>query len=130
MLTEAQIVSLLRGLPLGDRRRRGERPSDESVANAARDLLAGLATEALTSRTKEFFRLDRLQIDPNYVGSTFTGPRVTVGKTFGRDFTATVAYQFGSANSQQQQVITLEYQISPNAFLQAMQDEYGIYRST
>ena len=132
MLTEAQIVSLLAtgALPpsvTGGVAPGGSLSSDESVANAARDLLAGLATSALTSRTKEFFRLDRLQIDPNYVGSTLTGPRVTVGKTFGRDFTATVAYQFGSANSQQQQVITLEYQIAPNTFLQAMQDEYGIY---
>lgn len=131
-LTEAQIVSLLStgtlppsatpGAPGGS-----TASSDASVTQAARDLLAGLATEALTSRTKEFFRLDRLQIDPNFQGSSFTGPRVTIGKTFGKNFTATIAHQFGSANNAQQQVISLEYEISPTAFLQAMQDEYGVY---
>jgi autotransporter translocation and assembly factor TamB len=131
LLSEAHIISLLATgtLPataVGGASA-GNPSSDESVAKAARDLLTGLATSAITGRTKEFFRLDRLQIDPNYVGSTFTGPRVTIGKTFGRNFSATVAYQFGSANSRQQQVITLEYQLSPNAFLQAMQDENGIY---
>jgi translocation and assembly module TamB len=131
-LTEAQIVSLLAtgtlpasaipGAPGGT-----AASSDTSVAEAARDLLAGLATEALTSRTKEFFRLDRLQIDPSFQGSSFTGPRVTIGKTFGKNFTATIAYQFGSANNAQQQIISLEYEISPKAFLQAVQDEYGVY---
>lgn len=131
-LSEAQIISLLAtgvlppsaipGAPGGS-----TTSSDASVAQAARDLLAGLATEALTSRTKEFFRLDRFQIDPNFQGSSFTGPRVTIGKTFGKNFTAMIAYQFGSANNAQQQVISLEYEISPTAFLQAMQDEYGVY---
>jgi len=32
-------------------------------ATAARDLIASLATEAATERTKNLFRLDRLQID-------------------------------------------------------------------
>ncbi len=131
-LTEAQIVSLLAsgtlpatatpGAPVGS-----TVSSDASVSQAARDLLTGLATEAITSRGKEFFRLDRLQIDPSFQGTSFTGPRVTIGKTFGRNFTATIAYQFGSASNAQQQVISLEYQISPTAFIQAMQDEYGVY---
>ncbi len=128
-LPEAQIISLLAtgALPPSAIPGASTASSDASVAQAARDLLAGLATEALTSRTKEFFRLDRLQIDPNFQGSSFTGPRVTVGKTFGKNFTATIAYQFGSASNAQQQVISLEYEISPTAFLQAMQDEYGVY---
>ncbi len=131
-LTEAQIVSLLAsgtlpatatsGSPVGS-----TTSSDASVSQAARDLLTGLATEAITSRGKEFFRLDRLQIDPNFQGTSFTGPRVTIGKSFGKNFTATIAYQFGSASNAQQQVISLEYQISPTAFIQAMQDEYGVY---
>ncbi|MGE5346496.1 MAG: translocation/assembly module TamB domain-containing protein, partial [Acidithiobacillales bacterium] len=114
-LPEAQIISLLATGALPPSAIPGAggsstASSDASVSQAARDLLAGLATEALTSRTKEFFRLDRLQIDPNFQGSSFTGPRVTVGKTFGKNFTATIAYQFGSANNAQQQVISLEYE--------------------
>ena len=131
-LTEAQIVSLMAsgalpatatsGGPVG-----GTASSDASVSQAARDLLTGLATEAITSRGKEFFRLDRLQIDTNFQGTSFTGPRVTIGKTFGKNLTATIAYQFGSASNAQQQVISLVYEISPKAFVQAMQDEYGVY---
>ncbi|MFI5181331.1 MAG: translocation/assembly module TamB domain-containing protein [Thermoanaerobaculia bacterium] len=131
-LTEAQIVSLLAsgalptsatpGAPVGS-----TASSDASVTQAARDLLTGLATEALTSRTKQFFRLDRFQIDPNFQGTSYTGPRLTVGKSFGKNFTATIAYQFGSASNAQQQVIVLEYQLSPTAFIQAVQDEYGVY---
>ena len=131
-LTEAQIVSLLAsgtlpataspGAPVGS-----TISSDASVSQAARDLLTGLATEAITSRGRDFFRLDRLQIDPSFQGTSFTGPRVTIGKTFGRNFTATIAYQFGSASNAQAQVIALEYQLSPTAFIQAMQDEYGVY---
>jgi hypothetical protein len=131
-LTEAQIVSLMASGNLPATATSGglvggTASSDASVSQAARDLLTGLATEAITSRGKEFFRLDRLQIDPNFQGTSFTGPRVTIGKTFGKNFTATIAYQFGSANNAQQQVISLVYEISPTAFVQAMQDEYGVY---
>ena len=129
-LTEAQIISLLASGTLPATATSGapsSTSSDASVTQAARDLLTSLATEAFTSRTKQFFRLDRLQIDPNFQGTSFSGPRVTIGKTIGRNFTATVAYQFGSASNLQQQVITLEYQLSPTAFLRAVQDEYNVY---
>ncbi|MFI5197589.1 MAG: translocation/assembly module TamB domain-containing protein, partial [Thermoanaerobaculia bacterium] len=66
-LSEAQIVSLMTsgdvpqsavaGAPVGA----APISSDDSVSKAARELLASLATSAVTSRTKEFFRLDRLQ---------------------------------------------------------------------
>jgi hypothetical protein len=99
--------------------------SDESVSKAARELLASLASNAVTSRTKEFFRLDRFQIDPAFsTGSTFDAPRITVGKSLGKDFNATVSFVL---SSNQQQIITLDYQLSPMAFLQARLDEYGVY---
>jgi hypothetical protein len=99
--------------------------SDESVSKAARELLASLASDAVTSRTKEFFRLDRFQIDPAFsTGSTFDAPRITVGKSLGKDFNATVSFIL---SSNQQQVITLDYQLSPTAFLQARLDEFGVY---
>jgi hypothetical protein len=130
-LSEAQIVSLMAtgdvpstsvaGGPIGP----APVSSDESVSKAAKELLASLASDAVTSRTKEFFRLDRFQIDPAFsTGTTFDAPRITVGKSLGKDFNATVSFVL---SSNQQQIITLDYQLSPVAFLQARLDEFGVY---
>ena len=130
-LSEAQIVSLMAtgdagssaaaGGPIGP----APASSDESVSKAAKELLASLASDAVTSRTKEFFRLDRFQIDPSFAtGSTFDAPRITVGKNLGKDFNATVSFVL---SGNQQQIITLFYQLSSTAFLQARLDEFGVY---
>ncbi len=129
-LSEAQIVSLMTsgdipqsavaGAPVGA----APISSDDSVSKAARELLASLATSAVTSRTKEFFRLDRFQIDPTITGTSFDAPRVTVGKNLGKDFNATVSFVL---SSNQQQIITLDYQLTPAALVQARLDENGIY---
>jgi translocation and assembly module TamB len=129
-LSDAQIVSLLAtgelpgtttiGVPVGT----SPVSTDESISSAARELIASLATEAVTSRTKQFFRLDRLQIDPVFVGSSFDAPRLTIGKSIGRDLTVTYSYK---ASSNQEQVIIVEYQLSSRAFLQAVRDETGVY---
>lgn len=128
-LPEAQIVSILAT---------GEIPStsagsigsvspvstDQDIVAAARELIAGLATDAAASRTKEFLRLDRLQIDPVFIGSTFDAPRLTVAKRLSNDLTVTYSYK---ASTDQEQVLLVEYQISPNAFLQLLRDENGVY---
>jgi hypothetical protein len=127
-LSEAQIVSLMAtgdvpqsaGAPVGP----APNSSDESVSKAARELLASLATEAVTSRTKDFFRLDRFQIDPTVTGTSFDAPRVTVGKSLGKNFNATVSFVL---SSNQQQIITLDYQLSPAAAILAKLDETGVY---
>ena len=129
-LSEAQIVSLMTsgdipqsagaGAPVGA----APISSEESVSKAARELLASLATSAVTSRTKEFFRLDRFQIDPLITGTSFDAPRVTVGKSLGRDFHATVSFVL---SSNQQQIITLDYYLTSAALIQARLDENGIY---
>jgi translocation and assembly module TamB len=98
--------------------------SDESIATAARNLIAGLATDAAASRTRELFKLDRLQIDPVFAGSTFEATRLTVAKTIAKDITLT--YSFKSSTSLQQ-IILVEYQVSRDAFLQFIRDETGIY---
>ena len=129
-LSEAQIVSLMAngdipqsgvaGAPVGS----APASSDDSVSRAARELLASLATSAVTSRTREFFRLDRFQIDPVISGASFDAPRVTVGKGLGNNFNATVSFVL---SSNQQQIITLDYQLSSAALIQARLDENGIY---
>ncbi|MEO8053988.1 MAG: translocation/assembly module TamB domain-containing protein [Acidobacteriota bacterium] len=129
-LSEAQIITLMATGDVPSTSVAGgigatPASSDESVSRAARELLASLASNAVTSRTKEFFRLDRFQIDPAFsTGSTFDAPRITVGKSLGRDFNATVSFVL---SSNQQQIITLDYQLSPTAFLQARLDEFGVY---
>lgn len=129
-LSEAQIVSLLTtgelpgtnslGIPTGA----VPVSSDESIAAALRSVLAQLAFNEGTARTKKLFRLDRLQIDPVFVGSSFDAPRLTVGKALSKDLTVTYSYK---ASSNQEQVIIVEYQLSPSAFLQAVRDETGVY---
>ncbi len=128
-LPEAQVVSILAT---------GEIPStsagslgsvspvstDQDIAAAARELIAGLATDAAASRTKEFLRLDRLQIDPVFIGSTFDAPRLTVAKRLSNDLTLTYSYK---ASTDQEQVILVEYQVSPSAFVQLLRDENGVY---
>jgi translocation and assembly module TamB len=128
-LPEAQIVSILAT---------GEVPStsagsigsvspvstDQDIVAAARELIAGLATDAAASRTKEFLRLDRLQIDPVFIGSTFDAPRLTVAKRLSNDLTVTYSYK---ASTDQEQVLLVEYQISPSAFVQFLRDENGVY---
>lgn len=128
-LPEAQIVSILAT---------GEIPTtsagsigsvspvstDQDIVAAARELIAGLATDAAASRTKEFLRLDRLQIDPVFIGSTFDAPRLTVAKRLSSDLTVTYSYK---ASTDQEQVLLVEYQISPSAFVQFLRDENGVY---
>ncbi len=129
-LSEAQIVSLMAtgdvpqstvaGAPAGP----APISSDVSVSNAARELLAGLATEAVTSRTRDFFRLDRLLIDPTVTGTSFDAPRIVVGKSLGNNFYGTVSFVLSST---QQQIISLDYQLSSAAAILARLDENGIY---
>jgi hypothetical protein len=128
-LPEAQVVSILAT---------GEIPSasagsigsvspvstDQDIVAAARELITGLATDAAASRTKEFLRLDRLQIDPVFIGSTFDAPRLTVAKRLSNELTVTYSYK---ASTDQEQVLLVELQLSPSAFLQLLRDENGVY---
>jgi translocation and assembly module TamB len=133
LLSDAQIVSLIAtgelptstvsGVPVGGT---GPLSSDESVSKAARELIASLATQAVTSRTKTLFRLDRFQIDPTFSGANFDAPRIMVGKTISKDFSATVSYKLSSSSTSQPYIVTLEYQLSPTAFIQGRSDEIGI----
>ena len=98
--------------------------SDDAIARAARELIASLATDAATKRTKDLLKLDRLQIDPVFVGSAFDAPRLTIGKQLSRDLSVIYSY---TASSNQQQLIVVEYQVTPATFLQFVRDELGVY---
>ncbi len=127
-LSDAQIVSLLANgeLPTSSSFA-GSAPvsTDQSVAGAARDLLASVATDAVAGRTKDLFRLDRLNIDPVFQGSTFDAPKLTIGKQIAKDLTVTYSYK--AATSNQEQLVVVDYQISPRVLLQFVRDEQGVY---
>ena len=129
-LSEAQIISLLTTgevpTSTGGAPALGQAPvsTEQSIAQATRELLTSLATDAAASRTKELLRLDRLQIDPIFIGSSFDATRLTIGKNISQDLSVTYSYK---ASSNQEQVIQLEYQVSRDAFLQFVRDEVGIY---
>ncbi|KAA0252852.1 hypothetical protein FBQ97_03390 [Acidobacteria bacterium ACD] len=129
-LSEAQIVSLLLTGELPESTVAGAPPgqgvvsSDESISVAAKQLLASLATDAAAERTRELFGLDRLQIDPVFSGASFQAARLTIGKSISRDLTVTYSY---TASSNQEQILEVDYQISPNVFLQFRRDENGVY---
>lgn len=129
-LSDAQIVSLLvsgdlpgtnaAGAPVGT----APVSSDVSVQTATSEIIASLLTSEAAARAKTFFRLDRLQIDPVFVGATFDAPRVTVGKALSKNLTVTYSYK-AAANTET--LLVVEYQIAPNAYLQAVRDETGVY---
>jgi translocation and assembly module TamB len=128
-LSEAQIISLLTTGDVPTSASSGAPVSspvstEASIAQATRELLTGLATDAAASRTKDFLKLDRLQIDPIFIGSTFDAPRLTVGKNLSPDLSVTYSYK---ASTNQEQVIQVEYQVSRDAFLQFVRDENGVY---
>lgn len=129
-ISEAQIVSLLLTGELPESTIAGAPPgqgvvsSDESISVAARQLLASLATDAAAERTRELFGLDRLQIDPVFSGASFQAARLTIGKSISRDVTVTYSY---TASSNQEQILEVDYQISPSVFLQFRRDEHGVY---
>lgn len=130
-LTEAEIISLVTSGDLPSRGPGGAPvpvgptvSSDEAIAKAARELIASLATDAATRGTKELLKLDRLQLDPVFVGSAFDAPRLTIGKQISKDISLTYSY---TASSNQQQLIVVDYQITPSTFLQFVRDEYGVY---
>lgn len=129
-VSQAQIVSLLLtgelpgqsalGVPTGAT----PVSQDEDIGGVARDLIAMLVTEQATERTRNFFRLDRLQVDPVFVGSSFDAPKLTVGKSIAKNLTLTYSYK-PSVN--QEQIIIAEYELSPTSFLQFTRDEQGVY---
>jgi hypothetical protein len=128
-LPEAQIVSILATgeVPTASAGSIGSVSpvsTDQDIVAAARELITGLATDAAASRTREFLRLDRLQIDPVFVGSTFDAPRLTVAKRLSNELTVTYSYK---ASTDQEQVLLVEYQFSPAAFVQLLRDENGVY---
>ncbi len=128
-LPEAQIVSILAtgDVPTATAGSVGSVSpvsTDQDIVAAARELITGLATDAAASRTREFLRLDRLQIDPVFVGSTFDAPRLTVAKRLSNELTVTYSYK---ASTDQEQVLLVEYQFSPAAFVQLLRDENGVY---
>lgn len=128
-LSEAQIVSMIAtgqppsggalGAPGGS-----TVSSDKSIREATRDLLTSLAADEAAERARKFFRLDRLQIDPVFAGNAFDAPRLTIGKSLTPELSVTYSYK---ASSNEEQIIVVDYQLTPTAAVQFLRDEDGVY---
>lgn len=89
------------------------------------DLIASELTEQITKRTKKIFGNYMLRLDPNISSITGSGmdtSRLIVGKEISKDFLIVYSTNF---STQRQEVVYLQYQLSPSLSLIGMRNEEG-----
>jgi len=110
-----------------------ERPTSQEltsqIGTGTAGLLASGLTDQIKKRTKKIFGNYMLKIDPNIVnniaGASFENTsRLIVGKEISKDFLVVYATNF-DFSSQRQQVLYLQYHISPLVSLIGMRNEEG-----
>ncbi|MCP4147142.1 MAG: hypothetical protein GY757_05275 [bacterium] len=98
------------------------------VGTGTTGLITAQLTEQITKRTKKLFGNYMLTIDPNIsniAGASFEDTsRLIVGKEISKDFLVVYATNF---STQRQQVIYLQYHLSPSISLIGMRNEEGRY---
>ena len=99
------------------------------IGTGTAGLLASGLTDQIKKRTKKIFGNYMLKIDPNIVsniaGASFENTsRLIVGKEISKDFLVVYATNF-DFSSQRQQVLYLQYHISPLVSLIGMRNEEG-----
>lgn len=107
-----------------------ERPTSaelsSQVGTGTAGLIASGITEEIRKRTKKIFGNYMLQFDPritNISGDSYEmSSRLIVGKEISKDFIVVLATNFAT---QSQQVLYLQYQLSPYVSLIGMRDEKG-----
>jgi TamB, inner membrane protein subunit of TAM complex len=96
------------------------------IGTGTTGLIASELTEAIKKRTKKIFGNYLLRFEPNIssiTGSSFVdSSRIIVGKEISKDFLIVYSTNF---STQRQQVVYLQYQISPSLSLIGMQNEDG-----
>jgi hypothetical protein len=89
------------------------------------DLIASELTEQIKKRTKKIFGNYMLRIDPNIsniTGTSVDASRLIVGKEISRDFLIVYSTDF---STKRQEVVYLQYQLSPSISLIGMRNEEG-----
>jgi translocation and assembly module TamB len=88
-------------------------------------LLGGALNATVSSRVEKLFGVGSVKIDPAFVGTLGTSSaRITVQEQIGRQVKLTYAT---NVNSSAQQLIQVQYDLSPLASLVATRDETGVF---
>ena len=105
-----------------------KRPTSEELINqlggGTTSLIASELTEQIKKRTKKLFGDYLLRIDPNIssISGAYDSSRLIVGKEISKDFLIVYSTNF---STQRQQVVYVQYQLSPNISLIGMRNEEG-----
>jgi hypothetical protein len=93
------------------------------------DLIASELTEQIQKRTKKIFGDYMLKLDPNInsitTGTSMDASRLIVGKEISKDFI--IVYSTNFSTTQRQQVVYLQYQLTPSISLIGMRNEEGLF---
>jgi autotransporter translocation and assembly factor TamB len=118
-LDEMDILALLTVGEFGQ----GLRGLEGSIGAAeAASFLTGQFQDVLKERLRHLTGFDRFQVDPYVSKSAGTVlPRVTVSKRLGKRLVVTYSASVGG----EEQVIRLNYQLTPHVALQGLRDELG-----
>ena len=125
-LTEADIFSLL---ALGRTQEEAQLYQEQQV-QAGTDpttssLLGGALNATVSSRVSKLFGVGSVKIDPSYVGTLGnSSARITVQQQLSRQVTLTYAT---NVNSSAQQLIQIQYDLSPTQSLVAARDENDVF---
>jgi translocation and assembly module TamB len=125
-LSEADIFALL---ALGRTQEESQIYTEQQVQSGtdptANALLSGALNATVSNRVSKLFGAASVKIDPSYVGTLgSTSARITVQQKVSRQLTLTYAT---NVNSQAQQLIQVQYDLTPTQSIVAARDETGVF---
>ena len=125
-LSEADIFSLL---ALGRTQEESQLYQEQQVAAGTdpttSSLLGGALNATVGSRASKLFGGANVKIDPSYVGTLGnSSARITVSQQLSRQIQVTYAT---NVNSSAEQLIQVQYQLSPSASIVVARDETGVF---
>ncbi len=125
-LSEADIFNLL---ALGRTQEEAQLYQEQQVATGTDPttsaLLGGALNATVSSRVSKLFGGGSVKIDPSFIGTLGNSTaRITVQQQLSRQLTLTYATNI---NSSSEQLIQLQYQVSPNVSVVATRDESGVF---
>ena len=125
-LSEADIFNLL---ALGRTQEEAQLYQEQQVATGTDPttsaLLGGALNATVSSRVSKLFGGGSVKIDPSYIGTLGNSTaRITVQQQISRQLTVTYATD---VNSSSEQLIQLQYQVSPNVSIVATRDESDVF---
>ena len=125
-LTEADIFSLLAlGRTQEEAQLYQEQQTQAGTDPTTSSLLGGALNATVSSRVSKLFGVGSVKIDPSYVGTLGnSSARITVQQQLSRQVTLTYAT---NVNSSAQQLIQIQYDLSPTQSIVAARDENDVF---